>query len=377
MKILEQIQGEPQNIKKAKNERLFSLDTLRGFDMFWITGGGELFAYIGKITGAEWITLQMDHAEWIGFHLYDLIFPLFMFLSGVAIPYAIVSKLEKGLPRKPMVTKVFKRMVLLVLLGIIYNKGLQGDLADIRFASVLGQIGVAYFIASMIIMYTSSLKSRVLWLLAILSAVAFLQLLVPVPGFGAGVLTPQGSINGFVDRLLLPGELFAGTYDPEGLLCIVSATGITLMGTFAGNILRVKQFTEWEKIGLMSTAGLVLIIIAIAISPFYPIIKKCWTGSFVLLTGGISFLLMALFFMLIDVLLWKRWSFYFRVIGMNSIFIFLFVRFVNINILITNMLSWSTTFHGEAIELFSIIGKITFIWGLLYCMYKKEIFLKI
>jgi predicted acyltransferase len=118
-------------------------------------------------------------------------------------------------------------------------------------------------------------------------------------------------------------------------------------------------------------------IVALAISPFYPIIKKCWTSSFVLLTGGISFLLMALFFMLIDVLKWRKWSFFFRVIGMNSIFIYLFLRIVDINILVSYIFGWSVAVFGEAGAIVPLLGKIVLAWGLLYYMYKKEIFIKV
>lgn len=364
-------------IRTEKKERLLSLDALRGFDMFWITGGSALFAYIGKITGLEWIDVQMEHVDWLGFHLYDLIFPLFMFISGIAIPYAIVSKLEKGVPKQKLVSKVLNRMLTLVIIGFIYNGALQGDFTNIRFASVLGQIGLAYFFASVIIIYSKSFKSRLYWIGGILAGYAFVQLFIPVPGIGAGVLTPEGCINGYIDRMLLPGRLHGKVYDPEGLLCIISAIGITLMGSVAGHFLRQTKRNDWQKIYLLAGIGTALVVVALIIHPFYPIIKKCWTTTFNIMAGGISFILIALFYMIIDVLKWQKWSFYFRVIGMNSIFVYLFLHFVDIQRTVNSLFGWSVALLGEAGPLISRVGSLAVVWGLLYYMYKKDIFLRV
>lgn len=364
-------------LRTEKKERLLSLDALRGFDMFWITGGGMLAMFIAQATGFEWLYEQMEHVEWAGLHMYDLIFPLFMFISGVAIPYAIESKLEKGVAKKELFLKVAKRMIILVFLGIVYNGALRGDLTNIRFASVLGQIGLAYFFASVIVIYTKSFRSRLYWLISMLVGYAFVQLFVPVPGVGAGVLTPEGCINGYIDRMLLPGRLYGGTFDPEGLLCIVSAAGITLMGSVAGHFLRDTSRGSWQKIYLLSGIGFGLLISGLGLSPFYPIIKAAWTTTFNLAAGGISFLLMAFFFLIIDVLEWQKWSFYFRVIGMNSIFIYLFVNFVDVSRLTSFLFGWAPELSGEIGQFVFIVAGLAVIWSILYYMYRKQIFLRV
>ncbi|MDX9882026.1 MAG: DUF5009 domain-containing protein [Prolixibacteraceae bacterium] len=378
---------ESKLIRTEKRERLLSLDALRGFDMFWITGGSALFAFIGKTTGAEWLVLQMDHVNWIGLVLYDLIFPLFMFIAGAAIPYAIVSKQERGVAKKELLFKVAKRMFLLVALGILYNGALKGNLTNIRYVSVLGQIGIAYFMASMIVIFSKSIKTPLFWLLGILAGVTVLQLFVPVPGVGAGQLTPEGCINGYIDRLLVPGRLAygpdgnmvatGGIFDALGILCIVSAIGITLMGFFAGHILRGKEQSEWKKVYILAGIGAALIVFAVACSPVYPVIKKCWTSTYNLMAGGISFLLIALFYLIIDVLKWQKWSFYFRVIGMNSIFVYLFVHFINVNGIVSYFLGWTVVLPEVTAQLILRIGYLALVWGLLYYMYKKEIFLRV
>lgn len=364
-------------LRTEPQKRLESLDVLRGFDMFWITGGGILSIAISKMTGIEWMETQMHHVKWEGFRFEDLIFPLFMFIAGVAIPFSIKAKLEKNVPKKKLAVKALKRMLILIVLGILYNGTFQNGFTEGRIASVLGQIGIGYFCASLIVIYFKSFKSRLYWLAGILLGFGIVQLLVPVPGVGAGVLTPEGCINGYIDRLFLPGRLHGGVFDPEGILCSLSATGVTLMGTIAGNILRNRKTTDWQKIGYLVATGVTLIILALACSTFYPIIKKCWTSTFNMLTGGISFILMALFFLIIDHWKIKGWSFYFRVIGMNSIFVYLFVRIVNIQHITEFFTGWITKPMGESGAFFQLLFGLAIIWGLLYYMYKKKIFLRV
>jgi len=364
-------------LRTEPQKRLHSLDALRGFDMFWITGGGFLAITISKMTGIDWLETQMHHAEWEGFRFEDLIFPLFMFIAGVAIPFSVKTKLEQNVPKKRLFWKVFKRMVILIILGILYNGTFQKGFEDGRIASVLGQIGIGYYFAALIVIYFKSFRARIIWLVGILAGFGIVQLLIPVPGFGAGVLTPEGCINGYVDRLFLPGRLHGGTFDPEGILCSLSATGITLMGTIAGNILRKRKTTDWQKIGYLTATGIGLIIMALVFSTFYPIIKKCWTSTFNMLTGGISFILMAFFYLIIDHWKFRGWALYFRVIGMNSIFIYLFVRIIDIQHVTTFFFGWITKPLGAAGDFLILIFGLALIWLLLYYMYKKKIFLRV
>lgn len=268
------------------------------------------------------------------------------------------------------------RALTLVILGMIYNGVIRNGFENPRFASVLGQIGLAYLFASLIVIYTRSFKKRLYWLIGILVGYGIVQLLVPVPGVGAGVLTPEGCINGYIDRAMLPGKLNDEVFDPEGLMCIVSAVAITLMGTFAGTILRDKETGNYQKIKTMLIAGASLIIAALIISTFYPIIKRCWTSTYNLLTGGISFILMATFYWIIDVKGWKKWSFFFRVIGMNSIFIYLLYDMVDVGRVSSYILGW-TVLLGPFGEIINVVGSIMLVWSLLYFMYKKKIFLKV
>ncbi len=373
---------------KSTTERLVSLDVLRGFDMFWIIGGGSLILALAAATEWGWlqpVAEQMHHVKWEGFHFEDLIFPLFMFISGVAIPYAITSKVEKGINRKDLLKTVIKRGLILVLLGILYNGMLQNEelfqkgISDVRFASVLGQIGLGYLFAATIVLYTRSLRARILWLAGILAGIALLQLAVPVPGYGAGLLDPEGGMNAWIDRMLLPGRLHGKTFDPEGLLCIVSAISVTLMGAVAGHILRDGKPASGRKSAILAITGAVLIVTALLLSPVYPIIKAAWTVPFNLLTAGISFVLLSLFYYTIDVKKWTRgivsWKItFFKVIGMNSITIYLGTRIINFGAIAGFFLGWLAGPWGNWVI---ILGAITVEWLLLYYLYRNKIFLRV
>ncbi len=248
---------------------------------------------------------------------------------------------------------------------------------DMRVASVLAQIGIAYFFASIIVINTSTIKARIFWLTGILGAIALLQILVPVPGFGAGILTPEGSINAWIDQHILPGKLIYGTYDPEGVLCIFSAISVTLTGALAGNIIRNTKDSPDRITFKLLIAGAVLVLAALMLSPVYPIIKKIWTVPFNLLTGGISFLLMAIFYYVIDVRKWRKWTFFFRVIGLNSITIYLGVRIIDFWHASEFLLGWVANPLGDYGQVIIIIGVIAFEWLLLYYLYKKNIFLRV
>ncbi|MFO7616676.1 MAG: DUF5009 domain-containing protein [Bacteroidales bacterium] len=363
--------------------RLLSLDALRGFDMLWIIGGGELSVALAKATNWTWLNWwaeQQHHVRWEGFHFEDLIFPLFMFIAGVAIPFALLAKLHHGYQKGQIVKKAVRRGLILVILGFVYNGifDLQFNEPGFRFASVLGQIGLAYLLASLIVILTRNYTFRLIWLGAILLGYALIQNLIPVPGFGAGNLTPEGSINGYIDQMLLPGRLHGGTFDPEGLLCIISATAITLMGALAGELLRSKKWRDNQKVLILTAAGVAGIAIALILNPFYPIIKAAWTTTFNLLAGGIACLLLALFYLIIDVWKWRRWAFFFSVIGVNSITIYLGVRIINFHQISEFFLGGLSRIAGP--EWGSVIlwtGVIAVEWLLLLFLFRKKVFLRV
>src|SRR3954453_8989360 len=201
-KVLQTKQDELPPLKKEiqAHQRLYSLDALRGFDMFWIMGAEEIFHALAKATGSPvWgaVSNQLTHPDWNGFHLYDLIFPLFLFLAGVATPFSVGRELEKGKSKRELLLRVIKRGLILVLLGIVVNNGLQiKPIHDTRFASVLGRIGIAYMLANIIYLY-SRRRTQIIWFASLLVGYWLLLKFNAAPGFAAGDLTMQGNFASY------------------------------------------------------------------------------------------------------------------------------------------------------------------------------------
>lgn len=359
----------------TNDQRLLSLDTLRGLDMAILVGISGIIETLADITDWKWLDIfenQFHHVSWEGFRFYDLIFPLFMFISGVAIPYAIHSKLEKKVERSVLFKKIFIRLIVLVVLGIIYNRALRDGFIDVRYASVLAQIGFGYFFAALIFLYTKRISRTIYWLLGIMAGVTILHIFVPVPGYGAGTFEKKTSINAWLDQIVLGG------FDPEGVLCVVSAIAITLMGALAGYLIRSVEVTQLKKTQYLLISGAILILVSLLVSPFYPIIKKMWTVPYIMLTGGISAILLATFYYIIDVKKYQNWTLFFRVFGMNSIIIYMGNKFLNFKHTSNFFLGWTKVHISEDWSLvFIAMGVFALQWALLHFLYKKQIFLRV
>ncbi|MEL4428175.1 transmembrane glucosamine N-acetyltransferase NagX [Shewanella mangrovisoli] len=373
--------------KRQSKPRLMSLDALRGFDMFWILGGEALFGALLMLTGWagwQWGDTQMHHSEWNGFRFYDLIFPLFIFLSGVALGLS-PKRLDK-LPmqeRMPVYRHGIKRLFLLLLLGILYNHGwgtgAPADPDKVRYASVLGRIAFAWFFAALLVWHTS-LRTQVLVALGILVVYGAVQLWLPFPGGQAGVLSPTESINAYVDSLLLPGVSYQGrTPDPEGVLSTLPAVVNALAGVFVGHfIVKSHPKGEWAKVGLLSVAGGVCLALGWLLDGVIPVNKELWTSSFVLVTSGWSMLLLALFYALVDVLKWQKLAFIFVVIGTNAIIIYLASSIVDWKYIAQSVFGGVIAALPENAQPFgAVIGLLTVQWLVLYWMYRRNIFVRI
>src|SRR4051812_36491737 len=185
------------------DQRLLSLDALRGFDMFWIIGGKEIAQAAAKLTNWPWllwVSDQLEHTEWHGFTLYDLIFPLFLFMAGVAMPFSFAKRLKCGATKAQLYRHVFIRGIALVFLGMIYNDLMKFDWATMRYTSVLGHIGIAYLFAALIVLNWNAL-GQFFWAIALLITYWALMKFVPVPRYGAGDLSPAHTLNDYLDRI--------------------------------------------------------------------------------------------------------------------------------------------------------------------------------
>ncbi|MDP4151782.1 MAG: DUF5009 domain-containing protein [Bacteroidota bacterium] len=378
----------------APAQRLHSLDALRGFDMFWIMGAEEIFHSLAKATGSPfWGTIanQFTHPDWNGFHFYDLIFPLFLFIAGVATPYSVGRDLERGVPRRRLLARVVRRGLILIVLGIIYNNGLElHPLSQIRFASVLGRIGVAYMFANIIYLYAAPKRREpymapkrrelymAIWFAGLLIGYWLLMALNSAPGFPRGDLSMQGNFASYIDRMVLPGKLYLGIHDPEGLFSTIPAIATGLLGILAGSYLRQASRPEARLAGRLALTGLLFIGLALAWNPLFPINKNLWTSSFVLTTGGLSLILMAIFYYVIDVRGVKKWAFFFRVIGMNSILIYMSGHFIDWDYMNTGFFEWLNQWVSNPWN--ALVMAITYIglkWLFLYFLYRKKVFLRV
>ncbi len=383
----ETIEGTPL-VKERKIEttfvpqkRLYSLDALRGFDMFWIMGAEEIFHALFKATGSPFwgaISNQLTHPDWNGFHFYDLIFPLFLFMAGVATPYSVGRELEKGRSRNQLLGRVIKRGLILVVLGIIVNNGLTiKPIADIRFASVLGRIGLAYMFANIIYLYTKE-RAQMIWFCAIILGYWIVMKTAHAPNFPPGDLTMQGNFASYVDRTFLPGKLYLGIHDPEGIFSTIPAIATGLLGILAGTLLKKTTLTGPQKAARLAITGVVFLILAQLWNLNFPINKNLWTSSFVLQVGGISLLLLSLFYYIIDVKGYQKWSFFFRVIGMNSILIYMSGHFINWEYTTHGFFGWLGQLVGNPFN--AVVMAICYVfvkWAFLYFMYQKKVFLRV
>jgi predicted acyltransferase len=366
-----------------KSERLVSLDALRGFDMFWIIGGNSIIIELSRLLHwnvLDWLSIQMEHAEWNGFHFYDIVFPLFLFLAGVSLPFSLQKRLDRNDSKMSIYRHLFKRLIILVLFGLLTRGLLFNPIGNIGFTSVLARIGIAWFVASLIFLNFSTRKI-VIWFGAILLAYWGLLSLVPVPGFESGNLTLEGNLVGYIDRMLLPGKLNEGVFDSEGLLSTLPAISTALLGVLTGIFLRKSNnrlSSSWKGWALL-IAGFVLLFIGWMWGWVFPINKKLWTSSFVLFAGGLSIIAFSLFYLIIDVWKFRKWAFPFVIIGMNSITIYM-CQFG-----IISFTSMRDFFFLNIIKAFSntfqpLIFAITYsfvAWLFLYFLYLKKIFLKI
>jgi predicted acyltransferase len=309
-----------------QTRRVVSVDALRGFNIFWILGGdGAIWALDEMSRGkgpmlsaaGGFLGTQLSHVAWEGFRFYDFIFPLFIFVTGVAIVLSLTRLVE----REGKITahiRVLRRSLLLYGLGLIYYGGISQDWGDIRFLGVLQRIALCYLFASLLFL-NFDWRGLVVALVALLGGYWALMTFVPVPGIGAGSFAMDANLANWIDAHYLPGRLWDVTRDPEGLLSTLPAIGSCVLGVFGGLLLQDARLPPWQKSLWLIGAGIVLVAAGYLWGLQFPIIKAIWTSSFVLVAGGYSAILLGAMHQIIDVWGFKRWAMMFVWIGANAI----------------------------------------------------------
>jgi predicted acyltransferase len=305
----------------ASSTRLLSLDALRGFDMCWILG---LSTVVSQILNRSFpqspvvtsIATQFKHVDWAGFRFYDLIFPLFLFLAGVSLAIALPRRLARE-GRLSAIRHVLARAAILVILGVIVSGGVKNGWDQIRWLGVLQRIGIASAAAGLLSLW---LNIRGLTISAV--AILLVYFLLLRFGFGGGSFAEGLNITNEFDRMWLPGRKYDGNHDPEGILSTLPAIATALLGLLAGKWL-TSPASPWRKVAALIAAGLLLLALGWAWHPFFPVIKKIWSSSFVLVAAGWSALLLGLFYAIVDVLGWRRGLAPFLWVGSNPIALYL------------------------------------------------------
>ena len=350
-----------------EGQPLLSIGVLSGFAMFWIIGGAALFRGLAKALpgriGDPW-ALQLQPVPWQGLHLYDLIWPLFLFVMGAG--------LRLSADRRP--TSAVRRALVLFALGTVVQGNLLAfDLSKFHpFAGILHGVAAGYLIAALV-MAKLPPKRQAAAMAAGLLAYWGLLMFIPVPGFGSGVLTPEANAAGYVDRLLL-GRLQYGMN--TWLLGYLGFASTIVLGGLAGEVLLARHPPRTKILGLCGV-GAALLVAGLLWSLRLPIVRPLWTGSYVLVCGGISFLILALFYSVIDVLGFRKWAFGFTVIGLNAIAAYVATALFDFrhigNIFVGDLLSRA----GVWAELLEASATFATVWLILYWMYRTKTFVRL
>ena len=370
--------------------RITSVDALRGFSIFWILGGDgavwaldEMSSGMGPIVSGigHFLGSQLTHVDWEGFRFYDLIFPLFIFVTGISIVFSLTQLVEREGTTQSHI-RVLRRALLLYGLGLIYYGGISGHWADIRWVGVLQRIALCYLFASLLFL-NLNLRGLLVAFASLLIGYWALMTFVPVPGIGAGSFAPGANLANWIDANYLPGRLWDGTRDPEGLLSTLPAIGTCLLGVFAGLLLKDERLAPQQKSLWLIGIGIALVAAGYLWGLQFPVIKSIWTSSFVMVAGGYSFLLLAAWYQIGDVWGIRNWATIFVWIGANAITLYFLnnvmsferfaVRFVggDLGVLLDRIITPGT---GRFIA--HLLG-LAFAIALAGFLYRRKIFLRV
>lgn len=358
-------------------KRLLSVDALRGFDMLWIIGGGDVLVSLAKGYPSAFTNTVAEHFDhqWGQFHFYDLIMPLFLFIVGVVMPVAFKSRLAKGDTKKQIYTHVLKRVLKLYILGLVASGHLlQLDINTLHlWTDTLHAIAVGYLVGSVLILELP-VKGQVLVTAFLLLLYWAAMALIPIPGVAAGIYEPDTNLALYIDDRVL-GRFQEGqgwTYILTNMTFVCSV----MLGVFAGQIL-LSIKSEKAKAGLLALIGLACVVAGKIWGLWFPIIHHLWTSSLVLFAGGLSFLLMALFYLVIDVWGYKKWAFPLVVIGVNAIAVYVATHLFDFalvgNVLVGGLSKWLGAWNTLVQEL----AALSIVWLILYWMYRKKTFIKV
>lgn len=359
--------------KSTKSGRMVSLDALRGLDMLLIIGLDSLIYRLAPLfpDNEAWqiIREQMGHRAWEGLTVYDMVFPLFVFLAGISMSFSLQRQMSSGCTAGRILGKLWRRALVLAVLGWVINGPLSWDASQMRYASVLGLIGISGALAgSWVVLSRSRLQGALIGAAIILAAVGAAQWM-------GGDMTPGGCFNSKADTRLCPGVLHSGCYDPEGPLCIISACALSLLGYATGLHLTRTDMGAFKRCAILLGAGALLLGAGLQM----PVIKGIWTPGFVLSCGGIGMLLMGGLHPLTDVKGHTAWCKPLAIVGSNALFIYMVTHLFSFTALAERLSCGvlSRVLPTELLPAGYAAGALVLAWLLCLFLYRRSVFIRL
>ena len=332
----------------------------------------------------------LRHAEWHGWTPTDLVFPFFLFIVGVSVSFSFSRRLEQTSGRPGLYSKIFRRTLILFALGLCLSLIPRFDFATLRIPGVLQRIAICYCVSALLFLKTGT-KGRAAITVFLLASYWLVMKLVPVPGYGPGILEYEGNLCAFIDSKLLAGHLYKSGFDPEGILSTLPAISTALLGTLTGDWLR-SSWSVLQKTGGLLAGGIVLTLSGLLLHPLFPINKQLWTSTYVLFSTGAALLLLGICYWLIEGLRLRKWALPFLIFGTNAIAVYvgsgLMVKMMGLVRVSSNgealslkawiysqlLVPWAGNLNGSLVYPFILI----LIWiGIVIPLYRKKIFIKI
>lgn len=374
----------------SSSKRLESLDALRGFDLFFLVALGPLMHSLARTANVEWLNESMwvfSHVSWEGFSPWDLIMPLFLFMSGISMPFSL-SRYKSISDKRPLLRRLAKRILLLWIFGMMC----QGNLLALDpntiylYSNTLQAIATGYLITALLFLFTSrrtQIITAVVLLLVYWTAMQF----ITVDGYGGGNYTPQGNLAEWIDNTVLgrfrdtaqviDGKVVvADWYHYTWILSSLNFGVTVLTGLFAGYIAKDK-IEEKKKLKLYFGTGITMVIAGWLWNFQMPIIKTIWTSSMVLVSSGYCFLLMGLFYHWIDYKGHRSGITWLKVYGMNSIVAYMLANVVNFRCIGESLFYGLEQYMGSYYSFLMTLWNIGAVYVIIWFMYKRGIFLKV
>ena len=390
------------NVQRSMDRRLESLDALRGMDLLFLVAISDIIEELAEVVDTPWMASIMEcftHKKWEGFSSWDLVMPLFMFMAGVAIPFAMKkdnphpTSLRGGFLSLPLGVagrgyRLVRRFILLWIFGMMVQGNLMALDPDriYLFTNTLQAIAVGYFFSALIYLHTSW-KTQIGIAIALLLTFWGAMEFITIGGYGGGDYTPHGNLAEGIDTMVLgrfrdtarviDGEVVVkASYTYTWILSSLNFVVTVLSGVLAGQVLKSSR-SKQTKVSSLLIAGAAMVALGWTWDIVHPIIKHIWTGSMVLVSSGYCFLLMGIFYLWIDCLGHNKHLTVLKVYGMNSITAYVVSHVISFKSISKSLFFGLEQYVGDYYQVIIQVSNVAILFIILYIMYRKRIFLRV